>query len=493
MNLANLIIHYIPLKMKAITHVKWNLNFGMIALLVFLLGSCSGYYTSIPADGIYGYRQIEIQHAPSPNHPKSSFYKNYFNNLSEQESFSYDDRTPLRDSIYTDLEDDSHIQGYQTYGPWGQSNSTTRIIINNYYPHDYAFGFGFYNRPWGFGFRPFYGYRNRLFFPYSRRFHHPWNHHWHYPTFAYNPHLGYEYGYSSFWSPSPYHYWNPYPYYGHGWGYPLAYRNYQAEGYSGVSYVRNRRNQPIPSTESQNRKTRKGKESRNTSKASNSLSTQLALSRLQSSLATPRYYGSQSPRLTRSGSVGSDVGTSQRNSGSTNLVTSRTQSGSTNLAHSRQTIQRKSRVNPPRYQVSTSKRSQESSVDSPRKSNVHSNTRYRQPRTTRSYRSNDEPNQRTTSSVKRTYTRSSSSTNSIQSNYRSPSKSTYRRSNHDATRTRYSQPRTSRTYQNNNASYRSSSRSSSVSRSQSKQSNYSSSRSSSSNSRGRSSSSSRRN
>ncbi|MCY4217622.1 MAG: hypothetical protein OXC92_11665 [Flavobacteriaceae bacterium] len=487
--------------MKTIVLLKSKSVFRIIVLLGFVLGGCSGYYASVPADGIYGYRQVEIQHTHTPKRTKSSFYKNYFNNLSEQESFSQYDQALSRDSLHVDLEDYAASQDYQTYGPWGQTKSTTRIIINDYHPFDYEFGF--YDRPWGFGFRPYYGYGNRFFFPYNRRFYHswhrfyhPWSHRWHSPIFAFNPYLGYEYGYSNYWSPSPYRFWNPYPYYGHGWGYPVAYRNYRTEGYAGVSYVRNRRNQPVQPSESQNRKTRKAKEPKNTSSVPNSISTQLAFSRLQSSLVTPRYYGSPNPILTRSGSASSEVTTSQGNSNRTNAITSSTRSGSTNSSDVRQNIQRKSRVNTPRYQVSSSRNTPNSSVNSQRKSSLSSNTRYIQPRTTRNYQANVQSNRRSSSSVKRIDSQpSTAATKSRQSKHRSPSSSSYTRSNSHATQAqrRYSQPKTSRNYQSSNASFKSSSRSNSVSRSQSSRSTYSSSRSSSSNSRGRSSSSGRRN
>ncbi len=480
--------------MKTIVFLKSKLPYGIMTILVFVLGACSGYYIGVPIDDIYGYHQIEIQHTNPPERDRSSFYKNYFNNLSEQESFHQKNQAQFRDSSYIDPERYSDAPDYQTYGPWGQTPSTTRIIINNYHPFDYDFGF--YNRPWGFGFRPFYGYGHRPFFSYHRsfyrpwhRFHHPWNDHWHYPDLAFNPYF--EYGYSTYWTSNPYSYWNPYPYYGHRWGYPLAYRNYRTEGYAGVSYVRNRRNQPIESSESETKKTRKAKEPKNYS-SSNSLSTQLALSRLQSSLVTPRYYGSQNPVLSRSKSYGSTASTLQGSANNTKVVASRSRTESTSLSNNRQTIQKKSQANTPRYQVSTSRGGANASIDSPRKSNINSNIRSGQPRT---HRSNVQSYRRAPTSLKRTNSQQSSVIKSKDYNDRSPSSSTQSSSNENATpsRTRYSQPKVSRSYQSNDSSYRSSSRSISVSRSQPNRSTYSSSRSSSSNSRGRSSSSSRRN
>ncbi|MCY4562412.1 MAG: hypothetical protein OXC03_09015 [Flavobacteriaceae bacterium] len=512
---------------------------GKMILFAFLLSACGGYYSNLPADGIYATRTIEINHSETPRQNKSNYYKNYFNNLSQQESLPHSsDPIVHQDSIITDIEgysqyDESYpeTQTYQSNAPWGKNSSTTKIIIRDYsYP--VYFGYGLFQRPWRLGFRPFgHRYYGHFYDPYydAGFYGSYYGYGRFYDPYTYNPYYGYGgfyspysyppyYGYGGYWVSRRFRSWDTYSY--GDWDNSPGYnRFYRKEGYSGVSFSRGRRGEGGVTTGRTNSKSRKEIKEPNNNRSSvkNDLSTRIIMARLQAGRNSSGIYnGTTDPQLTRSYSSGSSqvrstskvpAGVKSSSRSSSGKISStrqgRTESNQRKISPrtpdyqlSRQSgsssINSKSKVENPRYKV------QSSHSSSGRNSSSSSNTR---PSSNNQYRKSasgvTNRNQSTGySNSSNRYSTPSRTTQVQKSTYRSPSRTTSSRSSNKTvskSSQTYQNKTSQKSYQPRNSSYNSSRNSSSQTRSQPTRSSYSSSRSSSSNSRGRSSSSGRRN
>ena len=171
-----------------------------IALLTWNCGSYQGssYYGS---DGIYNssYSQSEYRTA-QPVSGAQNYYKNYFQNLSDDYTTDADQETVFTDvDAYTSVENNPNDQQ-----PWGAQTQKTEIyLIDNTRNFNPNFGFDWYYNTWGY---PYWGYYS----PFG------W---WNRPYRFNNPYWGWSF-YSPFYNPYFDNFYRPYwgwSYYGNGY------------------------------------------------------------------------------------------------------------------------------------------------------------------------------------------------------------------------------------------------------------------------------------
>ncbi|MEL0202145.1 MAG: hypothetical protein VW892_05825 [Flavobacteriaceae bacterium] len=182
--------------------------FGIATLLL----SCGTYQGSYyyGNDGIYEARTVYREYATTPatNSGANRYYKNYFQNLSDDYGIPSEQGTVFTDvDAYTSV--DSTARNQQ---PWGAQTQKTEIYVidntRNFAPN---FGFDWYYNTWGY---PYWGYYQ----PFG------W---WNRPYRFSNPYWGWSY-YSPFYNSYYNGFYGPYWGWSYGWnnfgyGYGFAY------------------------------------------------------------------------------------------------------------------------------------------------------------------------------------------------------------------------------------------------------------------------------
>ena len=185
---------------------------------LFSCGSYQGvsYYAS---DGIYG-GEVAIKTKPekSQTNTKGVYYKDYFNNISDEYS-SLDDP---QNYVYTDTDNYSSNNGnsnvrVNSQAPWGDRTNRTEVYYINNNP------WGYFNFNWGFHnsfYDPFWNYSPFFF---NRGFYRPY-----WGLSFYDPYYRFGYGYYG------------YPYFGspYRYGYRGYYGNRYDRGFARSPYSR---------------------------------------------------------------------------------------------------------------------------------------------------------------------------------------------------------------------------------------------------------------
>lgn len=269
-------------------------KYYIFLLAGIFLSNCTAYYSTFPEDGIYTRKVAEIYHDNGVNHynySKSSYYKNYFNHLAEQENYVDEGDVITDTENYSSYQspEDNH-SSYQSYGPLGSNPKTTNIYIQSY---PYYSGFSHWGYPRNRGF--FRGYRSFFGFYYPTYPYNPYHTHSYYspyysefPNFNhwyghyYSPYFGYDYGYSH-WRPNR-RWWRNYSW--DDWSSGKYFTPRHSRGYKAVSFSNSRRGE----AKSKERRIRI-REPKSSVKR-NSLPSSIVFSRLQAGRSTSTYYNS---------------------------------------------------------------------------------------------------------------------------------------------------------------------------------------------------------
>ncbi|RPG63258.1 MAG: hypothetical protein CBC02_011090, partial [Flavobacteriaceae bacterium TMED42] len=203
---------------------KLNLKSHHLLTSLFLIStlfSCGSYQgvSYYASDGIYG-GEVAVKTKPekSQTNTKGVYYKDYFNNISDDYS-SLDDP---QNYVYTDTDNYSSNNGnsnvrVNSQAPWGDRTSRTEVYYINNNPWGYFnFNWGFHN----FFYDPFWNYSPFFF---NRGFYRPY---WGLSFF--DPYYRFGYGYYG------------YPYFGspYRYGYRGYYGNRYDRGFARSPYSR---------------------------------------------------------------------------------------------------------------------------------------------------------------------------------------------------------------------------------------------------------------
>lgn len=269
-------------------------KYAIFLLAGIFLSNCTAYYSAFPEDGIYTRKVAEIYHDNGVNHyrsSKSSYYKNYFNHLAEQENYVDEGDVITDTENYSSYQspEDNH-SSYQSYGPLGSNPRTTNIYIQSY---PYYSGFSHWGYPRNRGF--FRGYRSFSGFYYPT---YPYNlyhtHSYYSPYYSefsnfnhwyghyYSPYFGYNHGYSH-WRPNR-RWWRNYSW--DDWSSRRYFTPRHSRGYNAVSFSNSRRG------ESKSKERRIRIREPKSSVKRNSLPSSIVFSRLQAGRSTSTYYNS---------------------------------------------------------------------------------------------------------------------------------------------------------------------------------------------------------
>lgn len=321
-------------------------KYSILLLAGIFLSNCNAYYSTFPEDGIYTRKVVEIHHDNGPNRyrsSKSSYYKNYFNNLAEQGNYVTEDDVITDTENYSSYQDpEGSHSSYQSYGPFGSSPNTTNIYIQSY---PYFSGFSHWGYPRNRGLfrrhRPFFGphypsyfhnphYISPFYSPYYSYF--PYFNHWH--GHHYSPYFGHGYGYNS-WRPNR-RWWRNYSW--DDWSSGNYFRPRHSRGYNSVSFSNSRRGESKSNSKERRIRVREPK----SSVKRNSLPSSIVLSRLQAGRSTSNYYDSN------------EAIKSYRNSNGNSNVNEKNYSrgrNSSNISATKSSSQKRIKTNTPSYSV----------------------------------------------------------------------------------------------------------------------------------------------
>ena len=161
----------------------------LIAFLTLFFVGCIGYQpVSYYHDGIYGEATMQqvpqqaVNTAPAPQQ-SGTYYKNYFAEKATQ-GIQDDTYFTSAEQYQNPAPEQTNEGSYQAHGSWGDQADRTNINVVYNRSFDWNMGWGWYDAPFTFGRRSFWGYN-----------YHPW-----YFTYGFNHHP----------------YYNPYRF---GWGY----------------------------------------------------------------------------------------------------------------------------------------------------------------------------------------------------------------------------------------------------------------------------------
>lgn len=143
------------------TYLQSKLPLYLALGSLFVLASCGSYqYVGNDSDGIYGSSDAVTYTEATPRTTnENNYYKDYFAEKSNQ----YGNIAQADNVIFTDIDayegnysdENGDIQYEEGYAGWGQDTDNVNI---NIYSNNGWNNFGYWNRPWGYGFNSWYMY-----------------------------------------------------------------------------------------------------------------------------------------------------------------------------------------------------------------------------------------------------------------------------------------------------------------------------------------------